>query len=426
MKRIRSRAGLLALSVVLGLGSSARAGAQPQGIEVLEVLWTIDTSGYDGFSKLTIRGEYDIVPVEFEVLGRPDVEILFKLAYRGGGLLSAQAALAGERAVYRAGRSGEGGISLAIRSPGHDVPAGSNGIIRRNTRKGTIEIFVTPGVGIFGESGPTDEASGCWDEFPDVTMAETQWRDLATRPLRPFRKPVDIPEASECRGTMIVEVKTLPLELKYHETGLDVAALEYGGEPIDPHVLEVTAGGGSSWIVHANFRGEALVNGVDQIKVESGPGQPGNRVSSAGYLIDRQVRQWDLHTRRLNLPWHQDNSQPVEDWIDNPSVSSVLSSPDTWPPTGVIDEFLVKVKDRPGFGFVYVAFAMEIRGRTAGHPPGYRIRYSAPEKLDAGGYGRIYNSPTVHASGLAFRDPDEGWVDLIQVNGRWTARTGKH
>ncbi|HXB55974.1 MAG TPA: hypothetical protein VN461_14405 [Vicinamibacteria bacterium] len=222
---------------------------------------------------------------------------------------------------------------------------------------------------------------------------------------------------------------TAPFQLKYHQTGLDVALLKYGGNEIDAKVLEMVAGGGSSWLPHANFQGEVLVDGVNQVKINTSPGSPTDRdnlVTSSGYEIDRQIRVWDP-PGSTSSAWLPDNKFPTQDWLDNPAVSIALGPPDSWgskpPNKGTLDEFLVKVKDHPEFGFMYVAFVMEIRGQVGKRPPGYRIKYSDPESIDAKTYKQIRDSGRLHASGLPFGTPEEGWVDLVKTaDGKWTAK----
>jgi hypothetical protein len=232
---------------------------------------------------------------------------------------------------------------------------------------------------------------------------------------------------------------TAPFQLKYHKSGHDVALLKYGGNQINAQVLEMIAKGasGSSWLAHANFEGEVLVDGVNQVKINPPSGTDrGHVVSSSGYEIDRLVRAWDPQASASadfckDPPhWCPDITDPVLDWLDNPAVSIALGSPDTWgskpPNKGTLDEYLVKVKDHPEFGYMYVAFVMEVRGQLGKRPPGYRIKYSPPESIDAKKYKQIRDSGRLHASGLPFDTPEEGWVDLVKTaDGKWTVGNAK-
>jgi hypothetical protein len=200
-------------------------------------------------------------------------------------------------------------------------------------------------------------------------------------------------------------------ELKYRETALDVAAMNYPGKAVDPHVFIVEVGGGTSWIPHANFAGEVWVDGTNKVKIRTGTG-PGPRgvggraqnVTSE-YMIFREVRSWDMnHNRKLD--WTPDSPDPIQDWIDNAGVDLAAGPPPTWNKR-VMDEFLVQVVGHPEIGRVYVAFAMETRKNA------YRIRYSDSIFLTEEEYKKIKASPTPFFP-YPFTNKDDGWVELVQ------------
>lgn len=243
------------LGCALACGAPARAAGKAPPAGTLDVVWTIDTTGYGGYSKLVIRDTVDVVPVDFVIVGRPDLEVLYKLVRTESRLVTADAVFAGDRAEYRAAGPGEGGIALAAGGPGASgvggdrdedafplgnyLPSGATGVVWRNRKSGRIEFILGPGLNPLPVSGPADEAAGCWGEFPEVTMTEAEWRTIATQPLKAFTRSVSLPEAPECAGTMRVEVRVKVEEVeavlwaeaayqKWRPAG-DRAGEDYGG-----------------------------------------------------------------------------------------------------------------------------------------------------------------------------------------------------
>ena len=206
-------------------------------------------------------------------------------------------------------------------------------------------------------------------------------------------------------------------ELKYRETALDVAAMNYPGKAVDPHVFEVQAGGGSSWIPHANFAGEVWVDGVNKVKIRTGPGpSPRDAAGRAQnvtseYMIVREVRSWDMN--RMTLDWTPDSPDPIQDWLDNAGVDFAAGPPPTWNKR-VMTEFLVQVMGHPEIGRVYAAFAMETRKNA------YRIRYAESVFLTEEEYDKIKASPKSNFP-YPFTDKGEGWVEIVQdpKTGEW-------
>ncbi len=213
--------------------------------------------------------------------------------------------------------------------------------------------------------------------------------------------------------TFTFDLRSDKLELKYAETSLDVARLMYEGEPIDRHVFVMN---GNSWLPHSNMAGEVWIAKENKVRIATVP-TPDHRPVTSQYGILRFARSWPLDASGKPVPnmishvvWHLDSKDPTQDWIDNAGVS-FLGPPDTWKLRAVLDEFLVRVRDRSECECIYAAFVMEVRKQA------YRIKYSTPEKIDQKEYLKRIRSHERFFD-YPFAD-DKGWTELTKVGGKW-------
>ena len=214
--------------------------------------------------------------------------------------------------------------------------------------------------------------------------------------------------------TIMVKWELTPVrerELKYRETALDVSAMSYPGTAVDPHIFIAQAGGGSSWIPHANFAGEVWVDGENKVKIRTEPGlapvgsnERRQNVTSE-YMIFREARHLDKD-RPDQTSWETEITDPIQDWIDNPGVSYSAGPPPTWN-RRVMIEFLVQVMGHPEIGMVYAAFAMETRKNA------YRISYTDSLFISEEVYKKIKASPKPFLP-YPITDKDSGWIELVQ------------
>lgn len=209
--------------------------------------------------------------------------------------------------------------------------------------------------------------------------------------------------------------------LKYGPTKLDIAELKYPGEAVDSHVFMMKENKETkkvdSWLPHANFQGEVLVDGVNKVRINTDPTADRDHRVTSEYKILRKVRHWylDAAGKPLKSPitiWLDDNTNPIEDWIDNPGCTSTPYAPPGWRPFRMMDEFLVGVQDKPDFGFFYVAFVMEMKKNA------YRIKYSTPQQIDQKKFADIYSSDAPSFT-YPFVSADEGWIQLEYKDGKW-------
>ncbi len=227
-----------------------------------------------------------------------------------------------------------------------------------------------------------------------------------------------IAKATVTKGTADYSLTKRNLSLKYGEAGFDVAVLQYPDHiAIDKHVCFNQ----SSWMVHSNMTGQVQINEKDQITFNLNPNTAyaGKRVSSDFEIwrlcrsVDTDAKGNPVHnlekipsipdTDVLGRGWIFDCRQPIEDWLDNAALSSVLKEPSTWSRRGVINEFLVGVNKYPEFGLLYVAVIIDIKKNA------YRIAYSNPRPITIQQAEEIYHSNTpLFAS--PFKSEADGWI----------------
>lgn len=340
----------------------------------------------------------------------------FLLRYVSGKMLAGEGVGQGTRVKFR----------YFAPKPGTQYSGRSEGMISGPQQDGSILIDLAGGPSFLSPEGPLSDAASlalaCWENrWPPLRISYDDIRHLTTLSKAWTAAPFSKEFASQCRGTTTTEIHAsgIQTELRYHETNLDVESLKYvGGTAVDEHVF---LQGGVTWKEHGNFLGEVWVDGQNKVLINQAPGKTGEcdmpQVVTSEYKIHRKIRVWNLDASGPVVPkplplWFDDNTCPVQDWLDNAEVGSWgQGPPDTWQYQGVEEEFLVEVQDRPECGCVYIAFAMQIK------PYAYRIKYSSPEVIDKDEWymRQAKEEPSVR---LSFSDEDE-WVNLRKIEGHW-------
>lgn len=209
--------------------------------------------------------------------------------------------------------------------------------------------------------------------------------------IQKILKTAPIPgKVTSTTGTAVYSLNKKNLELKYGPTETDIAVLKYQGSvgyKGDKHVSyhEQTK---TSWLVHSNMSGQVLIGGDVQ--------------PQSDFLIWRLARSWRLDAKGKNVSehgkakpgewpvlergWTFDSQDPMDDWTDNAGLPWTDLPPDQWTAQGILDEFLVGVLNYPEFGFIYTAYALEMKKNA------YRIKYVGSEPITLKRAQEIYNS----------------------------------
>lgn len=245
-------------------------------------------------------------------------------------------------------------------------------------------------------------------------------------------------EIKDAKGAAHYVLEKKPLELQYGPvTSTIIPYTEYQVKKLTNNVNYNSAAKTKEeedFYIHANFKGNVLVNNRRQVTFAPGEVRSpfkiwrlarswrvgyGEDGSIAQYTLDRNPKKDDRthkppvefgvdDSRFLENGWIYDVVNGVRDWVDPPGFHQ--KRPSSWKLKGILDEFLVSVKDFPEFGFIYTFAIIEIRQNH------YRVRMYEGVPVDLKEAQAIYKSTTPYKTenypGVVLVGKDEGWIPI--------------